>query len=53
MDYVRDVMTCTVLRVRECDTALIDKRVPPENEKCLYDLTFEILAVVLITIQVS
>jgi len=53
MDYVSDVMTCIVLRVHECDTTLIDRRVPPENETCLYDLTFEVLAVVLITIQVS
>jgi len=52
MDYVSDVMNCLVLRFRECDTTLIDMRVSPENEKCFYDLTFEVLAVVLITIQV-
>jgi len=34
MDYVSDVMKCIVLRIRECNTALIDRLVPPENEKC-------------------
>jgi len=53
MGYVSKVMTWRVLGVRGCDSTLIDLRVPPENEKCLYDLTFEVIAVVLITIQVS
>jgi hypothetical protein len=48
MDYVSDLMKCIALRVRECDTALIDMRVPPDIEKFWY-LTFEVLAVVLIT----
>ena len=34
VDYVSDVMKCIVQRVREYDTALIDMRVPPENENC-------------------
>jgi hypothetical protein len=34
IDYVSYVMTCTVLRARECDTTLIDMHVPHENEKC-------------------
>lgn len=34
MDYVGDVMTCIVLKVRECDTTLIDLRVPYDKEKC-------------------
>jgi hypothetical protein len=34
MDYVSDVMACIVVRVRECDIALNNMRVPPEKEKC-------------------